>query len=282
MKLVRFGDHGAEKPGLVDGDGNIRDLSAHLTDIDGANLSPERLAQLAALDIASLPLVAGATRLGPCVANPGKVMCIGLNYKDHAAETGSALPEHPMLFMKANSAINGPHDDVVMPRGSVQTDWEVELAAVIGTPAKYVSEADALSHVAGYCILNDVSERHYQKNLSGQFTKGKSCDTYGPLGPWLVTADEIADPQNLSIWCEVNGKRMQDGTTSNMIFTVAQIIAHLSSMFTLHPGDIISTGTPAGVGLGIKPEPVFLKAGDVMRLGVEGLGVQQQTVRADA
>lgn len=282
MKLVRFGDHGAEKPGLVDGDGNIRDLSAHLTDLDGANLSPERLAQLAALDIASLPLVAGATRLGPCVANPGKVMCIGLNYKDHAAETGSALPEHPMLFMKANSAINGPHDDVVMPRGSVQTDWEVELAAVIGTPAKYVSEADALSHVAGYCILNDVSERHYQKNLSGQFTKGKSCDTYGPLGPWLVTADEIADPQNLSIWCEVNGKRMQDGTTSNMIFTVAQIIAHLSSMFTLHPGDIISTGTPAGVGLGIKPEPVFLKAGDVMRLGVEGLGVQQQTVRADA
>lgn len=282
MKLVRFGDAGAEKPGIVDGDGAIRDLSAHVADIDGATLQPAALDALRAIDVASLPLAPADARIGACVATPGKFMCIGLNYRDHAAETGSAIPAHPVLFMKASSAMVGPHDDVVMPRGSTHTDWEVELGVVIGKAAKYVSKENALDHVAGYCVINDVSERHYQKDLSGQFTKGKSCDTYGPVGPWLVTADEVADPQNLSLYCDVNGKRMQDGTTADMIFSVADVIEHLSSMFTLHPGDIISTGTPAGVGLGMKPEPVFVKVGDVMELGVEGLGTQRQMVKQDS
>lgn len=282
MKLVRFGDAGAEKPGIVDDNGAIRDLSAHLTDFDGAALQPDALARLRTIDPQSLPLAPTGARIGACVPTPGKFMCIGLNYKDHAAETGSALPGHPMLFMKASSAMVGPNDDVVMPRGSTMTDWEVELGVVIGKAAKYVTKDNALDHVAGYCVINDVSERHYQKNLSGQFTKGKSCDTYGPVGPWLVTADDVADPQNLSLYCDINGKRMQDGTTANMIFDVATIIEHLSSMFTLHPGDIISTGTPAGVGLGMKPEPIFVKPGDVMELGVEGLGSQRQNVKQDA
>lgn len=281
MKLVRFGDVGSEKPGIVDADGAIRDLSAHVSDIDGAALQPAALDALRAIDIESLPLAPNNVRIGACVATPGKFMCIGLNYRDHAAETGSDLPSHPVLFMKANSAMVGPNDDIVMPRGSTQTDWEVELGVVIGKSAKYVTKENALDHVAGYCVINDVSERHFQKNLSGQFTKGKSCDTYGPVGPWLVTSDEVADPQKLALYCDINGKRMQDGTTADMIFDVATVIEHLSSMFTLHPGDIISTGTPAGVGLGMKPEPVFLTSGDVMELGVEGLGAQHQNVRQD-
>lgn len=282
MKLVRFGDAGSEKPGIVDADGAIRDLSGHVADIDGAALQPASLDALRAIDINTLPLAPADARIGACVTKPGKFMCIGLNYRDHAAETGSAIPDHPVLFMKATSAMVGPNDDVVMPRGSTQTDWEVELGVVIGKTAKYVSKENALDHVAGYCVINDVSERHFQKDLSGQFTKGKSCDTYGPVGPWLVTADEVADPQKLSLYCDVNGKRMQDGTTADMIFSVADVIEHLSSMFTLHAGDIISTGTPAGVGLGMKPEPVFVKVGDVMQLGVEGLGSQRQNVKQDS
>lgn len=281
MKLCRFGAAGSEKPGLIDAGGTLRDLSGHVGDITGATLSDDALAKLAAIDPASLPAVEGDVRYGPCVGDIGKFMCIGLNYSDHAAETGAAIPEHPILFMKANSAIVGPNDDVVMPRGSEKTDWEVELGVVIGKAAKYVSEEDALDYVAGYCVINDVSERHFQTGLTGQWTKGKSCDTFGPTGPWLVTRDEVGDPQNLSMWLDVNGKRMQTGNTNTMIFTVAQCISHLSQLFTLHPGDVISTGTPPGVGLGIKPEPVFLKAGDVMELEIAGLGRQRQTVRAD-
>ncbi len=280
MKLVRYGEPGAEKPGLMDGE-TLRDLSAHVDDITGAILDDATLARLAALDPTDLPAVAGAPRLGPCVGGIGKFLCIGLNYSDHAAETGAAIPEHPILFFKANSAIVGAHDDVVMPRGSQKTDWEVELGVVIGKAAKYVSEADALNHVAGYCIVNDVSERHFQTQLTGQWTKGKSCDTFGPTGPWLVTRDEVPDPQNLDMTLDVNGQRMQTGNTSTMIFTVAQIIAHLSSLMTLHPGDVITTGTPPGVGMGIKPDPVFLRVGDVMELHIAGLGTQRQTVRQD-
>ncbi|PHP66016.1 2-hydroxyhepta-2,4-diene-1,7-dioate isomerase [Zhengella mangrovi] len=282
MKLVRYGNPGEEKPGLIDADGALRDLSAHVDDIAGAALSDESLARLAALDAASLPKVEGNPRFGPCVGNIGKFMCIGLNYSDHAAETGADIPAHPILFMKANSAIVGPNDDVVMPRGSTHTDWEVELGVVIGKPCKYVSEAEALDYVAGYCVINDVSERHFQTQLTGQWTKGKSCDTFGPTGPWLVTRDEVGDPQDLAMWLDVNGKRMQNGNTSTQIFTVAQVIAHLSTLFTLHPGDVISTGTPPGVGMGIKPAPVYLKAGDVMELGIDKLGSQRQTVKADA
>lgn len=282
MKLVRFGDAGAEKPGLLDADGTLRDLSAHVADIDGDTLGDAALDTLRAIDPASLPVVAGNPRMGPCVGSIGKFLCIGLNYSDHAAETGAAIPEHPILFFKANSAIVGANDDVVMPRGSVKTDWEVELGVVIGTKAKYVSKENALDHVAGYCIVNDVSERHFQTQLTGQWTKGKSCDTFGPTGPWLVTRDEVADPQNLALSLDVNGKRMQTGNTATMIFTVAEIIEHLSSLMTLHPGDVITTGTPPGVGLGIKPEPVFLKKGDVMELEIEGLGKQRQTVDQDA
>ncbi|MGB7241856.1 MAG: fumarylacetoacetate hydrolase family protein [Sulfitobacter sp.] len=282
MKLLRYGAPGAEKPGLLDDAGLLRDLSAHVTDINGDMLDDATLAKLSALDPAHLPVVEGKQRIGACVGNIGKFLCIGLNYSDHAAETGAAIPEHPILFFKANSAVVGPYDDVVMPRGSTQTDWEVELGVVIGKTAKYVTKADALDHVAGYCIINDVSERHFQANLTGQWTKGKSCDTFGPTGPWLVTRDEVGDPQNLDMALDVNGKRMQTGNTSTMIFTVAEIIEHLSALFTLHPGDVITTGTPPGVGLGHKPEPIFLKKGDVMDLTIQGLGHQQQKVDQDA
>lgn len=280
MKLVRYGEIGAEKPGLMHGD-SLRDLSGHVDDITGAMLDDATLARLAAIDPETLPEVAGNPRIGPCVGNIGKFLCIGLNYSDHAAETGAAIPEHPILFFKANSAIVGPNDKVMMPRGSTHTDWEVELGVVIGKAAKYVSKENALDYVAGYCIVNDVSERHFQTQLTGQWTKGKSPDTFGPTGPWLVTKDEVPDPQNLSMSCDVNGKRMQTGTTSTMIFTVAEIIEHLSHLFTLHPGDVISTGTPPGVGMGMKP-PTYLKVGDVMELDIEGLGRQRQEVGEDA
>ena len=281
MKLVRYGADGQEKPGMIDADGTLRDLSAHVADITGATLGDDNIAKLRALDPATLPAVEGNPRMGACVGDIGKFMCIGLNYADHAAETGADIPEHPILFMKANSAITGPNDDVVMPRGSTKTDWEVELGVVIGKAAKYVSEEEALDYVAGYCLCNDVSERHFQTSLTGQWTKGKSCDTFGPTGPWLVTRDEVEDPQKLDMWLDVNGKRMQTGNTKTMIFTVAQVISHLSQLFTLHPGDVISTGTPPGVGMGIKPDPVYLKDGDVMELSIQGLGVQRQNVRAD-
>ena len=281
MKLVRYGADGAEKPGLIDANGELRDLSGHVTDIGGADLSDATMARLRALDSATLPKVSGAPRIGPCVGNIGKFLCIGLNYSDHAAETGAAIPEHPILFFKANSAVVGPNDDVSMPRGSVSTDWEVELGVVIGKAAKYVSKADALEYVAGYCIINDVSERHFQANLTGQWTKGKSCDTFGPTGPWLVTRDDIPDPQNLDMTLDVNGSRRQTGNTKTMIFNVAEIIEHLSGLMTLHPGDVISTGTPPGVALGMKPKPVYLKTGDVMDLHIEDLGQQRQTVTQD-
>ena len=281
MKLVRYGAKGAEKPGMMDGD-TLRDLSAHIDDITGDTLSDAKLAELRAIDPATLPEVTGNPRLGVCVGDFGKFLCIGLNYSDHAAETGAAIPKHPILFLKANSAIVGANDDVVMPRGSEKTDWEVELGVVMGKEAKYVSKDNALDYVAGYCIVNDVSERHFQNHLTGQWTKGKSCDTFGPAGPYLVTRDEVPDPQNLTMSLDVNGQRMQTGNTSTMIFTVAEIIEHLSQLFTLHPGDVITTGTPPGVGIGIKPEPVFLKPGDVMELEIEGLGKQTQKVRQDA
>jgi 2-keto-4-pentenoate hydratase/2-oxohepta-3-ene-1,7-dioic acid hydratase in catechol pathway len=281
MKLVRYGATGAEKPGLIDASGTLRDVSAHVADLSGAELSDTTMARLRALDPAALPKVSGSPRIGPCVGNVGKFLCIGLNYSDHAAETGAAIPEHPILFFKANSAIVGPNDDVSMPRGSLKTDWEVELGVVIGKAAKYISQADALDHVAGYCIVNDVSERHFQTNLTGQWTKGKSCDTFGPLGPWLVTRDEVLDPQNLNMTLDVNGTRRQTGNTKTMIFSVAEIIEHLSGLMTLHPGDVISTGTPPGVALGMKPKPIFLKTGDVMDLHIEGLGAQRQTVSQD-
>ncbi|UWR28222.1 fumarylacetoacetate hydrolase family protein (plasmid) [Sulfitobacter sp. S223] len=281
MKLVRYGATGTEKPGLMDGD-TLRDLSAHVADITGDMLDDASLAKLRAIDPATLPEVTGAPRIGPCVGNIGKFLCIGLNYSDHAAETGAAIPEHPILFFKANSAIVGPNDDVVMPRGSTHTDWEVELGVVIGKKAKYVSKEDALDYVAGYCVINDVSERHFQTQLTGQWTKGKSCDTFGPTGPWLVTRDEVPDPQALSMSLDVNGKRMQNGNTATMIFSVAEIIEHLSGLMTLHPGDVITTGTPPGVGMGMKPTPVYLKKGDVMELTIEGLGVQRQKVDEDA
>ncbi|GAB4352316.1 MAG: fumarylacetoacetate hydrolase family protein [Oricola sp.] len=278
MKLLRYGPAGQERPGLLDASGTIRDLSAHVNDIDGAALAPETLARLAALDPSSLPAVDPSVRLGACVGKIGKMMCIGLNYSDHAAESNLPIPEHPILFMKANSAIVGPNDDVELPRGSKATDWEVELGVVIGKRAKYVTKDTALDHVAGYCIVNDVSERDFQTKLTGQWTKGKSCDTFGPTGPWLVTKDEVADPQALDLWLDVNGQRRQTGTTAKMIFDVATIIEHLSQLMTLHPGDVISTGTPPGVGMGIKPEPVYLKEGDVMELGITGLGTQRQKV----
>ncbi|MBJ6371284.1 fumarylacetoacetate hydrolase family protein [Sedimentitalea arenosa] len=281
MKLVRFGEPGAEKPGLIDGDGTLRDLSGEIADIIGATLDDDTLARLRGLDPASLPAVSGDPRIGPCVGSIGKFLCIGLNYSDHAAETGAKIPDHPILFFKANSAVVGPNDTVSMPRGSTHTDWEVELGVVIGKTAKYVSEADALDHVAGYCVINDVSERHFQSQLSGQWTKGKSCDTFGPTGPWLVTRDEVPDPQNLDMWLDVNGERRQTGNTKTMIFTVAQIIEHLSGLMTLHPGDVISTGTPPGVALGME-NPVYLKVGDRMDVWIEGLGQQTQTVAEDA
>jgi 2-keto-4-pentenoate hydratase/2-oxohepta-3-ene-1,7-dioic acid hydratase in catechol pathway len=280
MKLLRFGEPGSEKPGLLDADGVIRDLSGHVADIGGAALDPESLASLARLDPKSLPAVAGKPRLGACVAGVGKFLCIGLNYSDHAAETGAAVPSEPVVFMKASSAVVGPNDDVLIPRGSEKTDWEVELGVVIGRTAKYVSEAEALDHVAGYCVSHDVSERAFQIERQGQWTKGKSCDTFGPIGPWLVTKDEIADPQNLKMWLTVNGEMMQDGSSKTMVYGVAHLVSYLSQFMSLHPGDVISTGTPPGVGLGMKP-PRYLKAGDIVELGIEGLGSQKQTFRAD-
>jgi 2-keto-4-pentenoate hydratase/2-oxohepta-3-ene-1,7-dioic acid hydratase in catechol pathway len=282
MKLLRYGPIGAEKPGLLDNAGLLRDLSEHVDDINGAMLDDATLDLLRALDVSALPIVEGEQRIGACIGNIGKFLCIGLNYSDHAAETGAPIPKHPILFFKANSAIVGAYDDVVMPRGSTNTDWEVELGVIIGKTAKYVSKDNALDHVGGYCIVNDVSERHFQANLTGQWTKGKSCDTFGPTGPWLVTRDEVADPQNLSMSLDVNGKRMQTGSTATMIFSVAEIIEHLSGLMTLHPGDVITTGTPPGVALGMKPEPIFLKVGDVMDLKIEGLGHQKQKVDQDA
>ena len=281
MKLVRYGNEGREKPGLIDADGLLRDLSSHVADINGPALSMDSLKMLYDIDPASLPAVSGAPRLGACVGDIGKFMCIGLNYSDHAAETGADIPEHPILFMKATSAVVGANDTVMLPRGSTHTDWEVELGVVIGTPCKYVSIEEALDYVAGYFVSNDVSERHFQTKLAGQWTKGKSCDTFGPIGPWLVTSDEIADPQNLDMGLDLNGQRMQTGNTSTMIFTVAECISHLSQMMTLLPGDVISTGTPPGVGMGIKPEPIYLKEGDVMDVWIEGLGQQRQTVGQD-
>ena len=280
MKLLRHGLEGAEKPGLVHTDGSIRDLSGYVADIGGTVLSDHGLAAIRAIDVGSLPVVAPGTRLGPCVAGTGKFICIGLNYSDHAAETGSKVPVEPIIFMKANSAICGPNDPIIIPRGSVKTDWEVELAVIIGTKAKYVTEAEAMAHVAGYAVTNDVSERAFQTERSGQWTKGKSCDNFGQIGPWLVTRDEVADPQNLSMWLTVNGKKMQNGTTQTMVYGVAYLVSYLSQFMTLHPGDVISTGTPPGVGLGMKP-PQYLKAGDVVELGVQGLGQQRQDVIAD-
>ncbi|MGE8105315.1 fumarylacetoacetate hydrolase family protein [Allorhizobium sp. NPDC080224] len=280
MKLMRVGPLGQEKPAILDKDGKVRDLSAHVSDIGGAAISPEGLAKIAAIDPASLPEIA-ADRIGPCVAGTGKFICIGLNYSDHAAETGAAVPPEPVIFMKATSAICGPNDDVLIPRGSEKTDWEVELGVVIGKTAKYVSEADAMDYVAGYCVSHDVSERAFQTERAGQWTKGKSCDTFGPIGPWLVTKDEVADPQNLKMWLSVNGKMMQDGSSKTMVYGVAHLVSYLSQFMSLHPGDVISTGTPPGVGLGMKP-PQFLKAGDVVELGIEGLGTQKQTFKADA
>lgn len=282
MKLVRYGQTGAEKPGLIDDDGKIRDLSAHIDDINGHMLSDASLARLRSLDPASLPLIEGDQRFGPCVNNVGKFMCIGLNYSDHAAETGAEIPAHPILFMKATSAIIGANDTVMIPRNSQATDWEVELGVVIGTACKYVTPDQALDYVAGYCVVNDVSERDFQAKLTGQWTKGKSCDTFGPIGPWLVTRDEIDDPQNLDMTLDVNGERRQTGNTKTMIFSIAECISHLSQLMTLHPGDVISTGTPPGVGLGMKPEPVYLKEGDVMDVWIDGLGQQRQTVGQDA
>lgn len=281
MKLLRFEQDGRLRPGLLDDAGKIRDLSSHVRDIEGSMLSDADLARLRALDTDALPVIEGTPRIGPCVGNVGKFMCIGLNYSDHAAEAGMDLPEHPILFLKANSAICGPHDDIVLPRGSTATDWEAELGVVIGTRAKYVSEEQALDYVAGYCVCNDLSERDFQLKLTGQWTKGKSCDTFGPIGPWLVTRDRVPDPQDVALTLDVNGTRMQDGRTSTMVFTVAQIIAHLSTLMTLHPGDIISTGTPPGVGMGMKPNPVYLQDGDIIVTEIEGLGRQRQIVRAD-
>ena len=282
MKLLRFGRRGDEAPGLIDNNGVIRDLSAHLDDIDGAALDAGALDRLRGLDPSDLPAVDAGARIGPCVGSIGKFLCIGLNYSDHAAEAGMAVPEHPILFMKANSSIVGPNDTVMLPRHSQHSDWEVELGVVIGKRCKYVGVDTALDYVAGYCIANDVSERHFQTKLTGQWTKGKSCDTFGPIGPWLVTADEIPDPQVLDMTLDVNGERMQTGNTATMIFTVAEIVAHLSELMTLHPGDVISTGTPPGVGMGKKPDPVYLKEGDVMELWIDGLGQQRQMVGRDA
>ena len=277
MKLLRYGLKGQEKPGIVDADGNVRDLSAVVSDIAGANLSDTELAKIAALDLKVLPLVE-VERYGPCVGQVGKFICIGLNYSDHAAEAGLDVPPEPVIFGKATSSICGPNDNVEIPRGSTATDWEVELGVVIGKEAKYVTEAEALDYVAGYCVINDISERDFQAKRSGQWIKGKSADTFGPIGPWLVTRDEVPDPQGLTMYLEVNGKRMQDGSTATMVYGVAHIVSYLSQFMSLQAGDVISTGTPPGVGLGQKPEPFYLNAGDVMELSVAGLGVQRQLV----
>lgn len=279
MKLLRYGPKGQEKPGIVDAEGVVRDLSGLVYDIAGDVLTDQGLAGIAEADLSSLPAVE-VDRYGPCVGGVGKFVCIGLNYSDHAEESGLEMPPEPVIFAKATSAICGPNDTVEIPRGSKATDWEVELGVVIGKEAKYIDEADALDHVAGYCVINDISERDFQNKRAGQWTKGKSADTFGPIGPWLVTRDEVPDPQNLSMYLDVNGKRRQDGSTNTMVFGVAHLVSYLSQFMSLQPGDIISTGTPPGVGMGIKPEPVYLKVGDNMELGIEGLGVQHQNVMA--
>ena len=277
MKLVRYGDAGQELPGLLDANHQLRSLQGHLGDLRGDALA--NLAYLAQLDVDSLPIVEGSPRLGPCVGGVGKFIGIGLNYSDHAAETGASIPEEPLIFMKATSALSGPYDDIVLPRGSTHTDWEVELGVVIGRHGKYLSAEQALEHVAGYCVVNDVSERHYQKERAGQWTKGKSCDSFGPIGPWLVTRDEVADPQQLELWLQVNGEPRQQGSTASMIYGVAYLVSYLSNFMSLHPGDIITTGTPPGVGAGMNP-PTYLQAGDVVTLGIAGLGEQRQRVVA--
>ena len=277
MKLLRYGSVGNEKPGLLDQDGSIRDLSSVINDIDGETLSPRSIEQLSGIELESLPTVAGGPRLGTCVGNIGKLVCIGLNYSDHAKESGMAIPTEPIVFMKAISAISGPNDNIELIRGSEKTDWEVELGIVIGSHTKYVTEDDALDHVAGYCVVNDISERHWQLERQGNWTKGKSGDTYGPVGPWMVTRDEVSDPQALDLWLDVNGQRMQDGNTETMIFSVKTIVSYLSQCMSLQPGDVIATGTPPGVGQSMSP-PVFLKAGDTVQTCVAGLGVQNQTV----
>ena len=280
MKLLRYGPAGQEKPGVLDQEGQIRDLSGLTADIDGPFLAGPAWQQLQALDLSTLPRVAGQPRLGACVGRIGKFICIGLNYADHAAESNMPIPQEPVVFNKWTSAVVGPNDDVRIPRGSLKTDWEVELGVVIGKTASYIEESEAMDHVAGYCVVNDVSERAYQIERGGTWDKGKGCDTFGPTGPWLVSKDEIPDPHQLRLWLEVDGQRYQDGSTATMIFKVPQIIAYLSQFMTLYPGDVISTGTPPGVGMGIKPEPVYLRAGQTMRLGIDGLGEQQQRVVA--
>ncbi|MTV36979.1 fumarylacetoacetate hydrolase family protein [Duganella radicis] len=280
MKLLRFGPKGYEKPGLLDAQGQVRDLSGVLPDLTSAHLGKASLDRLASLNPAQLPLVAEPGRMAPIVADIGKLICVGLNYSDHAAESGMAVPSEPVLFAKATSSIIGCNDPVVLPRDSVKSDWEVELGVVIGTRARYVEVEQALDYVAGYCVVNDLSEREYQLERGGQWDKGKGCDTFGPVGPWLVTADEVPDPQNLDMWLEVNGKRYQTGNTRTMVFTVAHLVSYISRFMTLNPGDVISTGTPPGVGLGQKPDPVYLRPGDRMALGIEGLGQQRQTVHA--
>ncbi|WP_223449408.1 MULTISPECIES: ureidoglycolate lyase [unclassified Pseudomonas] len=282
MKLLRYGEKGSEKPGLLDADNQIRDLSAHVPDIAGLALSPESLATLAAIDPSSLPIVAGKPRIGACVGQVGKFVCIGLNYADHAAESNMDVPKEPIIFNKWTSAICGPNDNIEIPRGSKKTDWEVELGVVIGKGGRNIDEANAMEHVAGYCVINDVSEREWQLERGGTWDKGKGFDTFGPLGPWLVTRDEITDPHALDLWLDVDGHRYQQGNTRTLIFNVPQLIAYLSRCMSLQPGDVISTGTPPGVGLGIKPQPVFLRPGQTIRLGIAGLGEQQQvTVQAD-
>jgi ureidoglycolate lyase len=280
MKLLRYGPIGAEKPGLFANDGSIRDLSALVRDIDGFALSETSLAMIAGTDPMKLPKIEGTPRIGPCVARPVNYICIGLNYADHAAETGAAVPKEPIVFLKSLSAFSGPNDDVKLPRGSKKMDWEVELGVVIGKTARYVPENEALDYVAGYCVCNDVSEREYQNERGGTWDKGKGCETFGPTGPWMVTKDEVSDPQDLPLWTEVNGRRYQDGSTQTMVFGVVKLVSYVSHFITLHPGDVIATGTPPGVGMGVKPEPVFLKVGDVMRLGIEGLGIQTQRIVA--
>lgn len=280
MKLLRYGLPGQEKPGLLMGENEIRDLSGIISDLAGDGLLPESIAKLRKIEIASLPTVQGKPRIGPCVGGVGKFICIGLNYSDHAAEAGMALPVEPVIFMKATSCINGPDDDVIIPRGSKKMDWEVELGVVIGKPGKYIEKSDALSHVAGYCVVNDLSERAFQMEGTGQWVKGKSADTFGPIGPWLVTADEVSDPQNLDMWLEVDGHRYQNGSTKTMVFGVAYLVSYVSRFMSLKPGDIISTGTPPGVGFGLKP-PVYLRAGNRIHLGITGLGQQNQNVIAE-
>ena len=280
MKLLRYGSPGSEKPGMLDADGKIRSLEGVIDDLAGDVLSDASIKKLSAIDPTTLPEVDASTRIGPCVAGVGKIMCIGLNYSDHAAESGMEVPPEPVIFMKATSAISGPNDNVVIPRNSKKSDWEVELGVVIGKHAKYVSESEALNYIAGYCVVNDLSEREFQVERSGQWVKGKSCDTFAPLGPWLVTRDEVADPQNLNMWLELNGEKVQDGSTKTMVYGVAHLISYLSQFMSLHPGDVISTGTPPGVGLGMDP-PHYLVPGETMRVGIEGLGEQNQTTVAD-